>query len=164
LEGSAAGSRWGGGAALAVASVPGSDGVVSACVNVTTLKGATTATPVLGGPNIQIIDTPSQQCTAGSQTSLTWGATGPTGPQGPAGTPGAAGATGFAGLPGAIGPTDTVADGGTLTLPNREVITGGATDTFTLTNAVVAADERSTSGTHELETFTLYFEKLTVAQ
>jgi len=123
----------GAGTALAVASVPGSDGVISACVNVAP-NGSGVAVPVTTAPNLEIIDTSEgQTCTAPStkgtdtgigQDSLQWSATGP---QGPSGTPGAAGATGSAGLTGAIGPTLTIAGGNTLTLPNREVITVGST-------------------------------------
>lgn len=124
----------GGGAALAVASVPGSDGVISACVNVTP-NTSDVLEPVTTAPNLEIIDTGAgQTCTApvtnkgvteAGQTTLQWSATGP---QGLAGTPGLAGIPGAVGEPGAagaIGPTLTIADGSTLTLPNREVITVG---------------------------------------
>lgn len=118
----------GGGAALAAASVPGSDGEITACVNVSNASGV--QAPVTTGPNVEIIDTAANQtCTAPvttkgvtgpGQTTVQWSATGP---QGAAGTPGAAGA---AGATGAIGSTLTIAGGNTLTLPNREVITVGS--------------------------------------
>jgi hypothetical protein len=73
----------GGGAALAVASVPGSNGVIHGCYLVDS-----TGAPVTTGPNLRIID-PSlgQQCLGAqgefqSESSLSWNQTGPPGPPG----------------------------------------------------------------------------------
>jgi type VI secretion system secreted protein Hcp len=125
----------GGGAALAVASVPGSNGVISACVDVTP-NTSDVLEPVTTAPNLEIIDTAAgQTCTApvtskgvteAGQTTLQWSATGPQGPAGTPGTPGGTGIPGPIGATGAIGPTLTIAGGSTLTLPNREVITVGS--------------------------------------
>jgi len=124
----------GGATALAVASVPGSNGQISACVQVTTTATTVGKPPITvptpTTPNVRIIDTGAGQVcnTSGTvypgyptETGLNWSATGP---QGLPGTPGTAG------TPGSRGPEGTavtIADGDTLTLPNREVITvGGA--------------------------------------
>jgi type VI secretion system Hcp family effector len=123
----------GGGAALAAASVSGSGGVITACVNVGVSGATTVPAPNLSGGNVNIIDPAAgQACQTtpiganavgqNQQTTLTWNATGPTGPNGPTGS------QGTAGLKGAIGPTNTVVAGNTLTLPNREVITVGSSN------------------------------------
>jgi hypothetical protein len=113
----------GGGAALAVASVPDSNGVISACVPETAT--GTTTVPV-GGPNLRIIDTNAGQgCTSTGPTtehSVTWNAAGPQGPTGPAGAQGPAGAPGQTG---AAGPAVTVAQGHTFTIAGGQVITVG---------------------------------------
>jgi hypothetical protein len=108
----------GGGAAFAVASVPGTDGVIHACVQM-----AGTAPSTKAG-NLRIIDpgaTPAQTCSTVAQpgalppeAALDWNATGL---QGLAGTPGAPGA------PGAAGKSVTVASGHTLTIAGGNVIT-----------------------------------------
>jgi type VI secretion system secreted protein Hcp len=119
----------GAGAALAAASVPGSNGVISACVSVTTNTAGVEVPVTTTAGNVEIIDTAADETcsapvtdggrTGPGQTTLQWSATGP---QGPAGTPGTPG------TPGAIGKTLTIADGNTLTLPNREVITVGGSE------------------------------------
>jgi hypothetical protein len=97
----------GAGAGVAVAAVPGSGGVITACVNVTTTTGGVTV-PLTGqGSNLTIID-PSvgQHCISdpdAPQTTLTWNATGPQGPAGPTGPTGATGAPGATGSQGATG-------------------------------------------------------------
>jgi hypothetical protein len=92
----------GAGAAVAVASVPDSGGVIHACVTTSPNGGA----PVTTGPNVQIIDpSQGQSCTSApgapvTEESVTWnsagqpGAPGPVGPQGPSGASGPAGADG----------------------------------------------------------------------
>ena len=120
----------GGGAALAVASVPDGNGVISACVSVSVT--GTTTVPATTGGNVRIIDPASQTChttsTVGagpaSETELTWNQTGPTGPQGPPGNTGAQGAP---------GKSVTVAGGHTLTIGGGQVITVGALPSNTLT-------------------------------
>jgi type VI secretion system (T6SS) effector Hcp len=80
----------GAGAAIAVASVPDSNGVIHACVE-------ETGTVPITGPNVRIIDPNAKQtCTstpgaAGTEQAISWNTTGP---QGPAGAPGAAGPPG----------------------------------------------------------------------
>jgi type VI protein secretion system component Hcp len=105
----------GAGAAVAVASVPSSDGVIHACVDVTTAPGGTTV-PRLGAPNLTIIDSNAgQTCIPAkggipNQTEISWSVTGPqgppgvTGPQGPDGVVGKTGATGATGATGNAGP------------------------------------------------------------
>ncbi len=79
------------GAAIAVASVPGGDGVIHACY-LTAPGGA----PLAGAPNVRIIDpSAGQACNppagAGSpEATLAWNTAGPAGPQGPAGANGTA--------------------------------------------------------------------------
>lgn len=108
----------GGGAALAIAAVPGSDGVIHACYEVQ--KDGTT--PVATTGNVRIID-PS----AGQSCNTVVGAAGPTerainwNVTGPAGAPGA---TGAQGPPGAAGQTLTIS-GQTFTLSNGKALTIG---------------------------------------
>jgi hypothetical protein len=105
----------GGGAALALASVPDSNGVIHACV----ITGSS-GTPVTTGGNLRIIDPSAKQScdtTAnpaggpGTEENLTWnqrGARGVTGRQGPAGK------------------TITVVSGQTLTISGRVITVGGS--------------------------------------
>jgi hypothetical protein len=100
----------GGAAAVAVASVPGSSGVISACLEITTNQSGGTV-PVSTGPNLRVIDTDAgQSCRtttvvgAGPQTleqPISWNQSGPQGPEGPPGAAGATGATGSRGASGA---------------------------------------------------------------
>jgi type VI secretion system Hcp family effector len=118
----------GGGAALAAASVPGGGGVINACYEAADGSGLPVA-----GPNVHIINSSGgQTCStvndATTYVPLDWNQTGPTGSPGTPGTPGAPGAPGAPGTPGtpgAAGKTVTVVGGGTVTLPNREVLTVG---------------------------------------
>jgi hypothetical protein len=116
----------GGGAALAVASVPDGNGTYHACVSVVP-RG--TSTIPAGGANVSVIDPGAgQQCntTAGAapaQTEISWNATGPPGP------PGTPGSTGSAGAP---GKTVTVAGGHTLTI-GGQVITVASDPGVTIT-------------------------------
>ena len=98
----------GGGAAIAVASVPGSDGVIHACVDATTNPGGQTV-PRQAGPNLTIIDPDAgQKCippdgAIPNQTAISWSVTGLQGPTGSTGAPGPAGPSGPAGETGATG-------------------------------------------------------------
>jgi hypothetical protein len=120
----------GGGAALAVASVPDGNGTYHACVSVVT-RGTTTVPA--SGPNVSVIDpSAGQQCTstagaAPGQTEISWNATGPAGPAGPQGPPGANGSSG------APGQSVTIAGGHTLTIGGGQVITVGGTPDLTIT-------------------------------
>jgi type VI secretion system secreted protein Hcp len=111
----------GGGAALAVASVPDSSGVIHACV-ATEDSGA----PVTTGANVRIVDpSKGQACdttTAAtgappSETNLTWNQQGPTGSQG---------------ARGARGRAITIAGGNTLTLQGGNVVTVGSSRGVTI--------------------------------
>jgi hypothetical protein len=121
----------GGAAAVAVATVPDSSGVIHACVKVTTTVGTTVPQPDV--PNVRIIDTAAgQQCTttlpAGGpppETALNWNVTGPQGPPGQNGQPGTQGP------PGANGKTATVTAGNTFTIGGT-VITVGQSRGLTL--------------------------------
>jgi type VI secretion system secreted protein Hcp len=105
----------GGGVAVAVASVPGSDGVIHACVS-TDDSGA----PITTGGNLRVIDPGAgQSCDTtsnpsgapGTEENLLWNQTGPrgaTGRQGPAGK------------------VLTVAAGHTLTISGRVITVGGS--------------------------------------
>ena len=82
----------GGGAALAVASVPDSGGVIHACMHVTTAPGGAVI-PDTTAPNLTIIDpSAGQGCTSpagavAGQTAISWNVAGPPGPAGPPGVP-----------------------------------------------------------------------------
>ena len=114
----------GGAAAVAVASVPDSSGVIHACVALSPASGE----PVATGPNLRIIDTSAGQACGhpppGAPTtpeqSITWNVTGP---QGPPGTNGAAGAP---------GKTVTLLGGNTLTLPGGQIIHVGQSPGLTI--------------------------------
>lgn len=121
----------GGGAALAVASVPGSDGVIHACVAVDHAGTVLTT----GGPNLTIIDpsagqmcdtTTSNDGVPPSQANLTWNQQGP---PGAAGTPGAPGAPGAPGPPGQRGPQGksvTIAGGNVITIAGTPITVGSS--------------------------------------
>src|SRR5205807_3261931 len=107
----------GGAAAVAVATVPGSDGVIHACYSITNTNGL----PVTTGANLRIIDSSAQACTTNTdvptaERALDWNVAGRAGPTGPAGTPGGQGPQ---------GPAVTIAAGHTLTLAGGQVITVG---------------------------------------
>lgn len=161
----------GGGAAIAVASVPDSSGVIHACYSVDS-NGAPSTT---NGPNVTVIDpNAGQTCSTTSppsggppsQAALSWntqgppGATGAPGQQGPAGTPAAVGSgltitTGLLTLPG--GQVLTVeSSGGGVTLPNPPAPSGGTNEvvmtgdrgsvTYPILSLVVLASQAGTSG------------------
>ena len=99
----------GGAAALAVASIPDSTGVIHACYQ-TVAGGAPAA-----GVNLRIIDpSAAQSCnTAGTpgtppEAALNWNQQGPQGIPGATGSPGATGATGPTGAPGAAATANTI--------------------------------------------------------
>jgi type VI protein secretion system component Hcp len=107
LAAAAAGS----GAALAMASVPDTSGVIHACV---ALAGqGTTTVPKPGSPNLTVIDpSAGQTCStpgvpASSQTEIDWNVTGPAGP---------AGASGAQGPAGMIGPTGAAGESNVSTV------------------------------------------------
>ncbi|MGZ4173688.1 MAG: type VI secretion system tube protein Hcp [Solirubrobacteraceae bacterium] len=120
----------GGGAALAVASVPDGNGVVHACYEVS--PGSTV--PVTTPGNVRIIDTAAGQSCGLSlpsggtvpERSVSWNVTGP------AGTPGLTGATGPTGPPGPPGQTLTVPAGHTFTVAGGGVITVGDSPGLTI--------------------------------
>jgi hypothetical protein len=90
----------GGAAAVAVATVPDSSGVIHACVNRAAVAGGVTAEPA-PAPNLQVIDTDAgQTCSTDGVTGqlpISWNVQGPPGTQGP---PGVSGAQGPPGKPG----------------------------------------------------------------
>jgi len=104
----------GGGAAIAVASVPDGNGVIHACVR---LQPGSTLPDT--NPNLRVIDPGAgQACSTSSpaggppsELSISWNTAGPPGPQGPQGPPGTPGTPGTAGTPGQQGPA-----GKTLTI------------------------------------------------
>jgi Type VI secretion system effector, Hcp len=111
----------GGGAAIAVATVPDSSGVIHACVTTDPASGRPAS-----GANLRIIDpSAGQTCNtvagaAPQEATLAWNVTGPqgaTGPQGPPGTPGA---------------TNTVGSGHTFTISGGQVITVGSSPGVTI--------------------------------
>lgn len=114
----------GGAAAVAVATVPDSGGVIHACVSLTTTTGGTTVPAQFGpAPDVTIIDpSAGQHCIppdppAPNQTAISWNVQGPQGQQGPPGK------------------SVTVASGHTLTLAGGQVVTvgGGTGNTYTVT-------------------------------
>jgi hypothetical protein len=128
----------GGGAAMALAAVPDSSGLIHACVNVTTTTGGATV-PATNNPNVTVIDPaagehciPPDGTAVPNQTTLSWDVTGPQGPPGatgPAGAPGASGASGATGAPGAAGATGPAG-------PTSHAKTG-VTTTFTIAAPVL---------------------------
>ncbi|HTX30175.1 MAG TPA: type VI secretion system tube protein Hcp [Solirubrobacteraceae bacterium] len=111
----------GGAAAVAVATVPDSSGVIHGCYSVTT-GAAKTAVPSTGGPNLTVIDpsagetcdtTTSASGAPPTQRELDWNISGPQGAPGQPGTPGPQGPPGN---------TATVTKGGTLTLSGGQVL------------------------------------------
>jgi type VI secretion system secreted protein Hcp len=128
----------GAGAALAVASVPDSSGVIHACVELQ--NGLPQTIP----GNLRLIDSASQKCTTSSpaggpppEEALTWNAAGQPGPRGPAGPAGAQGAT-----------------GNTLTISGESFsLSGGRTATFQSPPAL--APFQFTGNTQPIGTMTL---------
>lgn len=121
-------------AAVAVAAIPDSNGVIHACYQ------TNTAGQPVAAPNLRIIDPASQSCSsvAGAgpaEREIDWnqsGPAGPTGPQGPAGQNGQNGQNGTPGQTGPQGPPVTVAAGHTLTLSGGQVITVGQSNGVTI--------------------------------
>jgi hypothetical protein len=118
----------GGGAALAVASVPGSDGVISACYPVTTNGSGqtvpvTTTTPgSLLGPYVRVIDTSAGQ----TCHTLSAGRGEATLNYKQSGVPGAQGA------PGPAGRSATVVGGNLVTISGGDVITIAGSHSLTI--------------------------------
>ena len=112
----------GGGAAFAIAAVPGSDGVIHACY--AEQPGGTLPTTT---PNLRVIDpSAGQSCStpgAPPQGTVDWNVAGPPGAPGPAGRPGA---------PGPAGKTETFASGSTITFADGNVVTVGGSSSPTI--------------------------------
>jgi type VI secretion system secreted protein Hcp len=125
----------GGGAALAVASVPDSNGVIHACYGVMTTNGATIPAT---GANLRIIDPAAgQTCnTVNSdgvgESSISWNRSGPRGPKG------------------SPGRSVTVAGGNTLTLAGGAVVTVGSSSGLTI-NTPTLTPSSKVVGTVELD-------------
>jgi len=112
----------GAGAAIAVAAIPGSDGVITGCYankfNEDTPENVQVYGNAIEPPGaLRVIDPngaklptggsdPARECVPGEST-ITWNQSGPTGPQGTIGTPGLPGAQGPAGSGGGQGPAGT---------------------------------------------------------
>jgi type VI secretion system secreted protein Hcp len=112
----------GAGAAIAVAAIPGSDGVITGCYankfNEDTPENVQVYGNAIEPPGaLRVIDPngaklptggsdPARECVPGEST-ITWNQSGPTGPQGTIGTPGVPGAQGPAGSGGSQGPAGT---------------------------------------------------------
>jgi type VI protein secretion system component Hcp len=97
----------GAGAAVAVGSIPGSGGTITACYDTDTSSGAMPAYGTLrvidpSATNPPGVDYPINGC-AVNETTITWNQQGPTGPTGPTGAAGATGPRGPAGGTGAAG-------------------------------------------------------------
>jgi type VI secretion system Hcp family effector len=121
----------GGGAALAVASVPDSNGVIHACVGIDASGKPTTDT----GPNLRIVDPGAgQTCNTvnanggpPSEANLAWNTLGATGPRG---------------ARGARGPAITIAGGNTLTISGGQVITVGGSHGVTINTPTITPNSR----------------------
>src|ERR1700754_1461227 len=111
------------GGAVAIAAVPGNDGVINACYEV----AQNGTTPLAGVPNLRIIDpSAGQSCNppggAGpTEHALSWNVSGPPGAGGAAGSPGAQGATGAQGASAPAGPNGSH-DGRTFTLGDGKTL------------------------------------------
>lgn len=127
----------GGAAAVAVAAIPDSNGVIHGCYAV---NG--NGVPLTSGANLRIIDPSAGQTCAttgvgapASERALDWNQSGPAGPTGAAGPAGQNGSSGAPGQSGPQGPAVTVAGGHTLTLTGGQVITvGGGAPGVTINN------------------------------
>ena len=138
----------GAGAAVAVGSIPGGDGTITACyagqhgavlaVNsdgtVTEPAGALRVidpTLTVGGNPVGVAppDPLASKCEPQQETQITWNQKGPAGPQGPAGLPGGSGAPGSQGAPGTplIGGTTFGVSGGGSTFLKIDGIEGEST-------------------------------------
>jgi Type VI secretion system effector, Hcp/Collagen triple helix repeat (20 copies) len=122
----------GAGAGVAVAAVPDSNGVITACLQQTTTSGGVTV-PDQSGPNLTIIDpSAGQHCIppdfpVPNQKTITWNVTGPAGPAGaagPIGPTGTAGATGAPGAPGTAGATGATGPTGAAGAPGTRKVNG----------------------------------------
>jgi type VI secretion system secreted protein Hcp len=98
----------GAGAAVAIGSIPSSDGTITGCVNTVGFSGFYETPPgslrVIDPTDTTSTDPSVSACQEGEQT-LTWNQQGPTGPQGP---PGNAGVNGQQGASGKDGQTGTL--------------------------------------------------------
>jgi len=118
----------GAGAAIAVASVPDSNGVIHACVATDPASGLPAVTA-----NLRVIDSAHQSCNtvAGGpspqETALSWNVTGPPGQPGQQGPPGANGKTG------------TIVGGNTLTIGGT-VITVGKSSGITIAPPAISGN------------------------
>jgi type VI secretion system secreted protein Hcp len=143
----------GGGAALAVASIPDSNGVIHGCVE---LEPGSTI-PLTSGANLRVIDPAAQQtCSTtnpagglASEEAVSWNTVGPQGAPGATGTPGPAGHTLTIN-----GSTFSVGNGRTATVTSSPTlapfqITGNTkpVGTVTFTGGVRAAGADSASST-----------------
>jgi type VI protein secretion system component Hcp len=99
----------GGGAAFAVAAIPGSDGTISACY--TTVPGPSSPYGALRviDPTNTTSTNPNEYSCGISEKTISWNQRGPAGSAGPAGSSGPVGATGRTGNTGAVGPTGALA-------------------------------------------------------
>ena len=101
------------GGGVAMATIPGSGGVINGCYNKT-------------GGALRVIDTAAASCSNG-ESALNWNQTGPQGPQGPKGDPGPQGAKGDPGAQGpsgpqgARGPQGPGATSGSMSVPSAEI-------------------------------------------
>jgi hypothetical protein len=129
----------GGGAALAVASVPDGNGLVHGCYQVS----ADQTTPVTTAANFHIIDPAlGQTCSSPAGAPLTERPVnlGATGPAGPAGVPGPTGPTGPTGPPGPAGKTLTIAAGHTFTIAGGGVVTVGDSPGLTIASPTIRSN------------------------
>jgi type VI secretion system secreted protein Hcp len=160
----------GGGAALAVASVPDTAGVIHACYPIVAGPGGTVPSTDPANDTLRIID-PSAQQTCNTQpgaghpeATLNWNVTGPTGPTGPPGstgtpgTPGQQGPAGQNGQNGADGKTATITAGNTITFADGNVLTIGNTPGITF-----AATPKSGGGRAATLTLDTGTQKLTIS-
>ena len=96
--------------AVAIGSIPGSNGVITGCYNTSTVVGA--AGPTYGDLRVidptkstQDVPTTAYSC-AQDEATITWNQQGPPGPQGPKGSTGASGKTGAEGSATILGNTN----------------------------------------------------------
>jgi type VI protein secretion system component Hcp len=102
----------GAGAAVAVGSIPGSDGTITGCYATDTSVTAAEPYGALrvidpAAANTPGVDYPINAC-AVNETMITWNQQGPAGPAGPVGAAGATGATGPRGLAGGTGASGSI--------------------------------------------------------
>jgi hypothetical protein len=141
----------GAGAAIAVGSIPGSNGTITACYQ--TVDAGTAGADQLYGAvriidpsNTTDVDTHAYQCDPSTEATITWNQ------QGPPGQPGANGSNGASGAPGAKGATGAATINGDTGLT---VEGGGGTNIAATFSTGIAKPDLDKAGQLPLDSFSV---------